>query len=454
MQIPFGTASYQHRSLPVSAQRMVNYYLEKAPPQAKSTVDCVPAYGVESWATPGTGPIRGGLVVNERVYVVSGDSLYQINQVGDSTELGTIPGLGHVFMAADETNVMLVTGGNGYYWNGSALATITDTDFPDANFVVVMDGYFIVSDGTYFYVSANRNPASWNALDFASAEKYPDDILTGVVDHGELILLGRESGQAFYNSGNADFPLDAVASGNWEIGAMSVRSVTKSDNGVFFVGNDGLVYRLNGYTPQRVSTHAVEQWIEDAEDKEFTCLSWVEAGHKFVSVSSSSGCFVYDASTDQWHERASYGYNAWRRKFAFKAFNRWIVGDPTSNKVGMLSADTYTEWGDILRGAITSPPVSQDNRRLVHNRLELVFEHGVGNSAHADPEVMLRWSDDGGRTWSNEHTRSLGPVGEYQARTVWHRLGVARDRVYEASISDAVRRTLILATAEVTVRGY
>ncbi|MCX5920345.1 MAG: packaged DNA stabilization protein [Candidatus Melainabacteria bacterium] len=59
-----------------------------------------------------------------------------------------------------------------------------------------------------------------------------------------------------------------------------------------------------------------------------------------------------------------------------------------------------------------------------------------------EPEAMLRWSDDGGHTWSNEHWSPLGRIGAYGHRTFWRRLGMTlklRDRVYELSMTDPVK---------------
>jgi hypothetical protein len=52
---------------------------------------------------------------------------------------------------------------------------------------------------------------------------------------------------------------------------------------------------------------------------------------------------------------------------------------------------------------------------------------------------MLRWSDDGGHTWSSEHWQSLGPIGATYTRVIWRRLGAtlkSRDRVYEITAAD------------------
>lgn len=458
MLVAFGTQSYRHRSLPLSAQRMVNCYLEPAPPGAKTLAAVVQCYGIKDFAEVGDGALRGALVLNGVLYVVSGDKLYRVDQFGLSTELGDIPGNNFVDMAGDEINIMLVTDELGYYWNGSTVAQITDADFPGAEWVEVIDGYFVIGapDSGQFYVSANRNPASWDALDFATAERYPDDLVQGVVDHGELILLGRESGEVFYNSGDADFPLARVGSGHFEKGCGAKRSVAKVDSTVYFYGNDGIVYRLEGYTPQRVSTHAIEQALETADDKDFIGLTWTEAGHTFYGLTCADGTWIYDVSTQLWYERNSSESQRWRAWTALHCYNKTLVADLTGNKLGELDSDTFSEWGEVLRSSATSPPIMNDNRWMFHHRLELVFEQGVGvpSGQGSDPQVMIRFSDDGGRTWSNEKWRGMGRIGDFRKRVCVHRCGRARDRVYEFAISDPVRRTLIQATAEVEEGGY
>jgi hypothetical protein len=66
-------------------------------------------------------------------------------------------------------------------------------------------------------------------------------------------------------------------------------------------------------------------------------------------------------------------------------------------------------------------------------------------------QAMLRWSDDGGHTWSNEHLASMGKLGEYGKRVIWRRLGMTtklRDRVYEISGTDPVK--IAIMGAELT----
>jgi hypothetical protein len=448
MLIRFGTGSYQHRSLPLSSQRMMNCYLEIAPPGAKTPVAVVSSYGVASHGTAGSGPSRGGIAINGMPFVVSGANLYRLNADRTATTLGGIPGVDVVSMAGDGSNVAVCANGWLYIYNGSTVSPISDADFPGAVWVGFLDGYIPIIEPESGRIWINETPyvpQNWNALDFVTAEGAPDDLLWAVIDHRELYAFGRETIEVLYNSGDADSPLRRTDSGFIETGIMSARAAAKTDNGIGFVGSDGLIYMMRGYELARISSHAVEQAIERYADKSSVAMPFTEGGHKMLAFHFAEGTWVYDLSTQLWHERQSVGHTRWRPQVALQAFNRTLVADYSSASVGYLDPNTFEEWGSPLRASCTAPSVAEENREIFHSSLELQFEQGVGTLATPDPQVMLDWSDDGGRTWSSEHWRSLGAMGAFKSRAVWRRLGRARDRVYRYAITDKVRRTLIQA---------
>lgn len=448
MRIPFGTQSYQHRSRPVSAQRMVNAYLE-TPATAKEVPPVVQAYGISSFCEVGSGPIRGGCVINGDVFVVSATRLMQVESSGNTIDLGSVPGSGFVDMAGDTDEVLCVSGGQMYRYYANVVAPITDPDFPGAQWVEYLDGYSIVGpgDGTVYVNATPHDFSAWNALDFASAEGAPDDILGAIVDHRQVFLGGRDTIEIWENTGNADFPLERSPGGFIELGLGSTFAFAKQSNTVCFYASDNTIRMLSGYDPVRISTHAVEQAIEKYANKSCKTMVWMEAGHAMVAFSWAEGTWIYDLSTQLWHERQSYGLSYWRPLFIARAFGQWLVGDQTSNRLGYLSPDHFSEWGEPQRMVSSCPSITDGNEFIRHQRLELVFETGVGtiSGQGVDPQVMLRFSDDGGRTWSNDHWRSMGAQGQFRTRVIWNRLGMARDRVYEVSITDPVRRTLIEA---------
>jgi hypothetical protein len=455
MMIPFGNGAYQHTSLPVSAQRMVNCYTEAAPPGSISPLVVVPSFGIKDFATlqslqvasPGC---RAAIVVNDVIFAVFGYTLYRIDpQSSIATALGDVPNTGHVVMAGDGKNIMAVCDGPGYIYDGNSVTQITDPSFPGAMWVAFLDGWMVVGpgNGTVHVNQTPYIPAVWNALDFASAEADPDDIVTGIVDHRELFLFGRESTEVWYDAGNVDFPLTRTASGYMEVGCSSRFGPAKIDNSVFFPAHDGTVRRVNGYTPVRVSTHVVEQAIRRYANQEARGMAWVENGHSFYGLTYDESTWVLDIATEKWAERASYGFPNWRATCPVRAKNQTFVGDSLGPRLGVLDADTFTEWGDPLVASCTAPAVFNENKPVQHQRLELMFETGVGtlSGQGSDPRVMLQWSDDSGRTWSNEHMRPLGKMGEFKSRAAWNRLGQSRNRVYRYAVSDAVRRTLVMA---------
>lgn len=431
---------------------MVNCYLEESPAGSRSPVAIVQSYGIESFATVGPGPIRGACVVNGSLYVVSGNGLYVVDAGGASTKLSAsgVPGLDAVTMAGASANVMVAANGDGYVWNGSTIARISDPDFPGASWVGFVDGYFAIvepNSGRLWVNETPYDPTAWNALDFATEEGSPDDIVWALIEKREWFVFGRDSTAAYQNTGNADFPFERVPASFMEIGIKARGLAAKANNSVCFVGSDGIVYRLSGYTPTRISTHAVEQALEDATATDFRMMAWTEGGHQMLGIACADFCFVYDFATALWHERQSAGSATWDVSFVAHTAGAYLAARRGTNELGRLSPDTFTDWGSVLRTECTSASIARENEMIPHDRLELVFETGVGTSsgAGADPRIMLQYSDDGGRTWSSEKWSSLGARGEFRTRARWARLGSARDRVYRYSITDPVRRTMVAA---------
>jgi hypothetical protein len=347
----------------------------------------------------------------------------------------------------------VIPGISAYVWDGSSVTAIGG-DFPGYQWMTYLDGYFIGGPGdrTFYINHTAFDPTVYNALDFASAESTPGDILCAITDHREVFLLKRDAAEVWYNSGDADFPLSRTASGYMEIGCVSRFGATKGDNSVFFAASDGTIRRVNGYTPVRISTTAIEQAIARYAKQECIAHTWIENGHTLVGFTYTENTFVYDASTQLWHERQSYGMKNWRAAFVLRASNMTLVGDSQSNRLGILDDRVFTEWDQPLVSSVTSPPVPhpQDQETLQHAYLELIFENGVGLNLGqgSDPKVMLQYSDNDGRKWSNELWRSLGKRGDFQSAALYSRLGQTsrrQGRIYRYSVSDAVRRTLIMA---------
>src|SRR6185312_15368652 len=141
-------------------------------------------------------------------------------------------------------------------------------------------------------------------------------------------------------------------------------------------------------------------------------------------------------------------YGRWRGSCAVSIYNKILIGDAYSGAVGYLDDFSALEFGNTMQVLMIGPVMHNERRRVFHSRFELDMETGVGNTVDpgSDPQVMLDWSDDGGRNFTRPQLwHSLGKIGEYNKRLRWLRLGQARQRMYRLTISDPVRRTVIAA---------
>lgn len=455
MQIPFGTRSYVNQSLPISAQRLVNWYAEIQPPDAGTQVALLPCPGLVSFATCGTGPIRGMVYMGSLVYVVSGSELYSLSSAGTATLLGSLTPSARVSIADNGTQVFIACGSKGYIYSvAGGLVEITDADFPGADVVDFQDGYFIFNNpGTnQVFSTALYDGTSIDALDFASAEAHPDNLISLISDHRELWLFGAQSTEVWYNAGASAFPFERTTT--IEKGCIAKYSITKLDNSVFWLGTDPeagghMVYRANGYEPVRISDHAIEAAIS-----RYTTISdafawaYVRDGHAFyvLTFPTEKTCWVFDVASQRWHERESYDEDRYRVNAFVAAFNKHLVGDYETGAIYYLDNDVYTDAGNAIVRTTTSPPIRNQDKYSAMSYLEAEFDHGVGltSGQGSDPMAGLDWSDDGGRTWSNRLWMPIGKKGEYTRQTIWRRLGTWRgSRVFRITVSDPVKPVLL-----------
>jgi hypothetical protein len=288
------------------------------------------------------------------------------------------------------------------------------------------------------------------------------------VDHREVWVFGTDSIEVWYDAGLADFPLQRIQGAFNEIGCVATFSVAKLDNGLFWLGCDargqGIVYRANGYTGTRVSTHAIEYAIQSYGNiSDAIAYTYQQDGHAFyvLTFPSANATWVYDVATQAWHERAGWDNGSFTRHRSNCQCNfqgEIVVGDYENGNIYAFDLDTYADNGGIqkwLRSWRALPTGTNNLKRSAQHSLQLDCESGVGlnNGQGSEPQVMLRWSDDGGHTWSNEHWANMGKIGQFFRRVFWRRLGMTlklRDRVYEVSGTDPVKIAIMGAQLDVT----
>ena len=545
MKTPILGGTYVARSVNAADARMVNLFPEAIPEGGKEPGFLNRAPGLKLLANMGDGPIRGLWQFGGYGYAVSGEVLYRIDSIWNVNLIGTVAGSsGPVSMSDNGTQLFIACNGPSFIYNSLTLQfkQIDDSDFPGAVTVGYLDGYFVFNEpnSQRLWITQLLDGTSIDPLDFASAEGSPDGLVSILIDHREAWLFGTNSVEVWYDSGATDFPLTPVQGAFNEVGCIAAFSVAKLDNGIFWLGADargkGIVYRANGYTAQRVSTHAVEWQIQQYGNlSDAIAYTYQQDGHSFYVLifPSANTTWVFDVATSLWHERAAFingSFTRHRSNCQMSFSNEVVVGDhelgniyafdldvfsdagaaqkwlrswralPTgmndlkrsahhslqldaetgavSNSfttpvviidVSVPNEDLLAENGDFLVWEYVDPPVNdviltesgeqlvqEDGGQLVIEFItaiggKILIEQSQETSTAKDPQVMLRWSDDGGHTWSNEHWRSMGLVGQWGRRVIWRRLGMTlklRDRVYEVSGTDPIK--IAIMGAELT----
>ena len=463
MKTPILGQSYVARSVNAADARMVNLFAEVLS-EGKEAAFLQRAPGLRKLNTIGNGPIRGlwAFAADDDVaFVVSGTQLYKISPTYVPTLIGSVSGTGPVSMADNGTQLFIACNGPSYIYNNdtNAFGPITDPDFPGAVTVAYLDGYFVFNqpNSQLMWVTQLLDGTSIDPLDFASTEGAPDGLIAVSSNFREIWAFGTNSIEVWYDTGATDFPLQRIQGAFNELGLAAPFSVAKVDNGLFWLGRDrrgqGIVYRANGYSGERISTHAVEWQIQQYADlTDAIAYTYQQDGHSFYVLifPTANTTWVYDLANQAWHERAGFVDGAFtrHRSNCQMAFNHEIVvGDFENGNIYAFDLDDYSDNGSIqkwLRTWRALGPGKNDLKRSAQHSLQLDVESGVGlnTGQGSDPQVMLRWSDDGGHTWSNEHWSSMGKIGQFYKRVFWRRLGMTlkiRDRVYEVSGTDPVK---------------
>lgn len=447
-QIPFPLESYEHPSLPLVAKRLLNLMAEKAPDDARVAAALVPTPGLQNFQAVGSGPI---LAMNDempgRVYVVSGTHFYRLSfplsggvTVEDLGSVGTADtGTGSwnsfATIAAGPTAVAVCVPPNVYIGGHNVsdpINAVTDPAFPGASSVAYVGGYFAFSalgNTSEWFVSRLLDPSVFDALDFAFSDALPNVIRRVVSHRGQLWTIGEAGFQVWYISGDADFPFRPAAGGVVPIGTNSPMSVCRADQSLWWLGVDGMIYRTDGYSPRRVSTHAVEAII-GASIVGLYALTHPFRGHWFYCIDTDGGrTLVFDVATGAWHERSTStnGIAPWKARAAAVDNNSiHLFGDRASGMLYQIERAASDAGVVVIRQA-TLPPLWAETRRAFCSRVEVEMESG---GADTPGDVLVEWSDDGARTWGPSRILSAGVVTDTRHRVVATRLGSFRQRAF------------------------
>jgi hypothetical protein len=462
-KFPLVTGAYSAKSVVAEAQRCVNLYAEKNPPDSPFPFAYYPTPGLTLKATaePLSGNGWRGLwfASNGTLYGVCGSTVYAIDSAFTLTRLGDMQSAAGPVGMVDNASFLVIVDGSpaGYTVNLSSnkFAAITDGAFLGGNVVDFVDGFLVLNapDTREWYISLN-DEVLFDATDFASKSGYSDKLVGVGVTKRYIYLLGAETTEVWFNAGDTTFPFERLPGVFMQHGCAAVNSIAQMDGEIYWLAQSqqGVCYinRSQQFNASQISTFALDNElatyprVDDAIG-----FTYQIEGHFFyvLTFPTADKTWQYDLSTQQWSELNSIDANGvlhrHRASCYASAYGLPIVGDWEDGNLYLWDVNAYTDNGtDIPRIRSFMHSVDDNSDRMRYR--EFIANMEVGNGAGYQPvPVFLRWSDTRGKSWGNAISVSLGLEGEYITSLQYQRLGMARDRVFELSWSAPAKTCLL-----------
>ena len=477
----FVGASYEAPSIYQDAQECINFFCEIDPTKqqgARGVVAMYPTPGLVKIAQLLSAEVRGlHTLSNENYFLaVAGNLVYKVDSSYTATQIGTLTtSAGPVSISDNVTNngmtAYIVDGVNRYTWieSTNVFTTLPSTDGPWQGATVVdsIDGYNIYNEpNTFNWACTDLDSSLSTQALYGSANGFPDNIVSLIVDRRQVYLLKDVTTEVWTDVGNTitgitTFPFARVPGTTVQSGVGAAFSVARF--GASFAAvckdtrGDSTIEAMVNYEYKKFSTHAVEQSLTNEITHDAIAYTYQIEGHEmyvvtFPSVGEYGLTWVYDGATQQWHKWLSWDadlavYKRHRSNCGCFFNNEYIVGDYENGKLYTIQNAVYTEDGATIRRLRRAPHLTIDLQRQYFESFQIQFQPGVGlpTGQGNNPQAMLRWSNDGGSTWSNEHWVTIGQIGQYANRALWRRLGWSRDRIFEVVVSDPIKAVIVSA---------
>lgn len=460
--IPLFGLSNKSRSPSVSDQERVNLYSEVSPDGergGKITMYCPP--GLAAQSNYGANPSRGAWSHGDFKYYVNRDKLWKEANDGTMTELGTLlTSGGLVDMCDNGTQLMIVDGTYGYIltFATDVLVQIVDAGFPaNPTSVTYLNLRFVITsagNGQYQWGDLETG-VTWPALNFATEESNPDNLIACIADNGQLVLFG-EFTTGFAGPTSSDDPAAAfgrIGAAAIEFGLAAKNSLDKFDQSLIFLSKNRLggvqVCTLSGYNLQVVSNADIETIFSSYSGIESaTGFSFRHEGHSFyqINFTSENVSWRYDGKTGDW-TKAQSGEGRHRAELQVNHQNRSYVTDYETGSTYLFDPDALTDNGaTIARQFIGRHLMTGNTSRFAEVWIDMEMGVGTSTGQGANPQLMMQISKDGGKTWGNERWADIGRSGAYTGRATFRRLGRSGESgvwTFKFRVTDPVNVTFI-----------
>lgn len=444
-EIPFSVQEGQSSSLQNSRESLINMFVEVDASGRRKAVRRQRVCVEQVYALAGA---KRRIEKNGGVYYLIVGNKFSTFDGAGLTERGVLDtSAGPCTMVFDDNGEVAISDGTTlYHWNGSTFSQPTTESVVGHLTFLGGRAVYAEPDTGRFWWSGPNDMQSWDGLDFATAEGKPDNLVRVYENLKELWLFGTETSEPWTLSGSADAAFAPYTV--MERGCAAPLSVVSEDNSLMWLGDDGIIYRADGYRPMRISTHTIERkiaalpWEVIAACEAF---AYTDEGHKFITFRFLGYLTLqFNVATGLWNEARTFGQADWDIVASqYTNCDLYL----TSTGIARLRRGINIDNGGIFERVAISAPITEGSRKVNLRKFFLDCEVGRTAIDQPDPMVMLRLAPDG-ETFGNERPRSLGKTGEYTRRATWRNLGMGRKHAVMVSCTDDVEFSILGADVD------
>jgi len=490
IEIPTDVGVYQSDSLPVANQICTNLIPWIEETEGESVRGFLTnGFGIESVVNPQNGQFKEMHFFAGKLYVLIGLSLWRIASDDTATLVGSFSGDlgGETPIIEDNGEVMAILFPGASLWfydTTSGLVKVTDpvvvsyeAEEGGIQSLAFVKGVFIYQTKSTMFSGSTVNTNSgkdFDALDLV--EPFLNDNVKRVVNiRDELYCFGENRTKLYGAAATGSFPFVEITGGAFDKGLANRYSVVPFDNAAVFIGGGSgegaSVWRLTGAASvSKISTSAIDSRINqldigDSEISHAAAYKLSVDGHFLVGFTIgdflNAETYFYDATSSalkgrhMWHRRIGITGSDWVVRSVAEAYGRFYAG-ASSVGIGRISKGVYQEFGHNTETDFSGYYLTNMQRPVTVNYVELVLESGVGNewlSVQTEgrfPKVELLVSIDKGRTWISLGEREMGAFQDFRARPRWNALGQADESwLFRFKCSDPVKRVFHKIVMEV-----
>lgn len=295
-----------------------------------------------------------------------------------------------------------------------------------------LDGYVFLVDpnSSDIYNSDVENILGWSPTNYKSAEIYPDTIVALTKQNNQLVALGSDSGEFFYDAAGTSSPLARSDSTVLTIGCAAPYAIFKNERLTTFVGQSKTggraVWALEGFTPKKISDEYVEKLLdlEGSSLNSATGFGIRTLGHLFYVLNLTNTSLVYDYEEQRWHEWQTAGSKFVGAFVCDNSQGKSIVLHTTNGKLLYIDPSSYKDDSLDITCTIITPKYDFE----IMSRKFFFNTYIVGDQV--DTSITLSWSDDDYQNWSSGISINMSDRG-YTTST-----GSARRRAFKLVHAD------------------